>query len=135
MAKIHIAKKDLGLDDEAYRGIIKQATDNKKESSSKCTDKQLLRVLDVFANKGWKNNIQLSKKFRRAPSDLTKKVYALWGHLQNLGEVDTREKKALDKFVEKRVGISSVQFLGPREAVKVIEMLKKWIERRENAGK
>ena len=39
IAKIHLAKNQLGLDDDTYRSIIRQAVG--KDSSTKCTDKQL----------------------------------------------------------------------------------------------
>ena len=51
IAKIHLAKNQLGLDDDTYRSIIQQAVG--KDSSTKCTDKQLEKVIEKLKEKGW----------------------------------------------------------------------------------
>ena len=132
IAKIHIAKKDLGLDDDTYRSIIMQTVG--KDSSSKCTDKQLDKVLRALKAKGWKNANNQKKKTRSAPSPLIKKIYALWGALQQIGEINTTEKTALDSFVKKHTGVDYTHWVDSRQAVKIIEILKKWKERVENDG-
>ena len=53
IAKIHLAKNQLGLDDDTYRSIIQQAVG--KDSSTKCTDKQLEKVIEKLKEKGWKD--------------------------------------------------------------------------------
>lgn len=52
LAKIHIAKKDLGLDDDTYRAIIARHGDG-KASSRELTIGQLDLVLREFTGKGW----------------------------------------------------------------------------------
>lgn len=128
IAKIHIAKKDMGLDDELYRSIIKQAVN--KDSAKACTDKQLVKVLEFMETKGWKNPSK--QKFRKAPDGLKKKIYALWGVLQNAGAVQSRDKTALDAYAKKYTQVDCVQWLDNEQANKIIEMLKQWIARIEN---
>jgi len=50
LAKVHIAKKDLGLADDAYRAIL---TRHGVESSSKLDMKGLEKLLDHFEKLGW----------------------------------------------------------------------------------
>lgn len=127
IAKIHIAKKDLGLDEDTYRLIIKQAVN--KASAKDCTDKQLLTVLEVFKSKGWQSDIK--KKFRKAPSSQIEKIYALWGELQFMDIVKTKEKVALDKYIHRmsKGKIDSAQWLDEVSSRHIIECLKKWIYR------
>lgn len=52
LAKIHIAKKDLCLDDGMYRDILKRVTG--KDSSAKMLIGELEKVIYEFGNLGWK---------------------------------------------------------------------------------
>lgn len=133
LGKIHIAKKDLGLDDDTYREIIRQAVN--KSSAKDCTDRQLLKVVKTFEEKGWKHKKSLNQ-YRKVPTgryDL-EKIYALWGELQGLGVVKSTELVELDKWVNRMTNgkRSSAQFLEESWAQRIIECLKKWIKRVEN---
>ncbi len=52
LAKIHIAKKELGLTDEAYRDILR--THFRVESAKDLAPKQVIVLLNKFRAKGWK---------------------------------------------------------------------------------
>lgn len=128
LAKIHIAKKDLGLDDDQYRDILRRITG--KDSASKCSYTQMANVIEEFKSLGWKT-VKKKKAFRTAPTDQIKKIYALWGELQQLGAVKTTDKTALDAFCKKYTDVDCVQWLDPAQQQKIIEILKKWIKRVE----
>lgn len=125
LAKIHIAKAQLNLDDDQYRNIVRRVTG--KDSAAQCRYSQLVDLINEFKSLGWKT--EKKKAFRRAPSDGIKKIYALWGKLQALGAVQSTDKTALDAFVKKYTGIDSVQWLQPAQQQKIIEILKQWIKR------
>ena len=125
LAKIHIAKAQLNLDDDQYRDIVRRVTG--KDSAAQCRYSQLVDLINEFKSLGWKT--EKKKAFRRAPSDGIKKIYALWGKLQALGAVQSTDKTALDAFVKKYPGIDSVQWLQPAQQQKIIEILKQWIKR------
>ena len=125
LAKIHIAKTQLNLDDEQYRDIVRRVTG--KDSAAQCRYSQLVDLINEFKNLGWKT--PKKKAFRRTPSDCIKKIYALWGELQALEAVQSTDKTALDAFVKKYTGIDSVQWLLPDQQRKIIEILKQWIKR------
>lgn len=129
IAKIHIAKKDLCLDEDTYRSIIKQVT--KKESCSKCNERQLVEVLEFLKEKGWKGK-DPKKAYRETKNDLVKKIYALWSDLQSRGAVCEKDKTALDKFISRFSNHRCVDDLDDGEAIKIIEILKQWIRRIEN---
>lgn len=125
LAKIHIAKAQLNLDDDQYRDIVRRVTG--KDSAAQCRYSQLVDLINEFKSLGWKT--EKKKAFRRAPSDGIKKIYALWGELQALEAVQSTDKTALDAFVKKYTGIDSVQWLLPDQQRKIIEILKQWIKR------
>ena len=51
ISKIHIAKKQLGLDDDVYRGLLSQATG--LHSCKDMDDSQLAAVLNLLQQKGF----------------------------------------------------------------------------------
>lgn len=125
LAKVHIAKAQLNLDDDQYRDIVRRVTG--KDSAAQCRYSQLVDLINEFKSLGWKT--PKKKAFRRAPSDGIKKIYALWGELQALGAVQSIDKTAIDAFCKKYTGIDSVQWLLPDQQRKIIEILKQWIKR------
>ena len=77
LAQIHIAKKDLGLDDETYRALL---IDVSGVDSSKDLDAAGRRaVLARFKAKGWKNKKQAGKPINVAKNKakLISKIGAL----------------------------------------------------------
>lgn len=69
LAKIHIAKAQLNLDDDQYRDIVRRVTG--KDSAAQCRYSQLVDLINEFKSLGWKT--EKKKAFRRAPSDGIKK--------------------------------------------------------------
>ncbi|HHO49272.1 MAG TPA: regulatory protein GemA [Desulfobacteraceae bacterium] len=66
LAKIHIAKKELGLTDEVYRDILRNRF--KVESARDLTDLQAATLLSLFRQRGWRPAIG-----RKAKSDSREK--------------------------------------------------------------
>lgn len=71
IAKIHIAKKDLGLDDGTYRDVLRRITG--KDSSSKMLISELERVIYEFGNLGWKPSAAAKSKHGKKPKVSTDK--------------------------------------------------------------
>jgi len=53
LAKIHIAKKALGLDDDSYRDVLRNVC--KVDSSAKLDSQGRFKLLKHFERLGWKN--------------------------------------------------------------------------------
>ena len=66
LAKIHIAKKDLCLDDGTYRDVLRRVTG--KDSSSKMLISELERVIYEFGNLGWKPSAAAKPKHGKKPT-------------------------------------------------------------------
>lgn len=126
IAAIHVAKKQLGLDDDTYRAALLEATG--KSSSSAMTEAERQKALEHFRQKGFKGVATGRRKLlegRFAP-----KLQALWIAGWNLGLIRDRDDRALIAFVKRQTGLDHVRFLRHgQDATKAIEALKGWLER------
>ncbi len=129
LAKVHIAKKDLGLIDENYRAILVRITGH--ESSAACSERQLEQVLAEFRRLGWQPRPAKSKGGAGFDKPHVRKIYALWAEAGRLGAVANATKEALRAFVERQTGKSAPEFCAPPDANKVCEALKAMIRRAE----
>lgn len=126
IAAIHVAKRDLGLDDETYRAALEQVTG--KTSSTSMTEDERQSVLEHFRNKGFKPASTGARK--PLEGKYAPKLQALWIAGWNLGLVRDRDDRALLAFVKRQTGLDHVRFLRHgQDAVKAIEGLKGWLER------
>lgn len=125
IAKLHVAKKQLGLDDDAYRAVLISATG--KASSKGLSVVQLNKALDAFRALGF---LPVPKAAGQRPKHV-KLIYALWGELQTLGVVvkGPAGAKALRAFVKRQANVNAPEWLDTTAAVSVTEALKSWIRR------
>ncbi|MDH5525556.1 MAG: regulatory protein GemA [Desulfobulbaceae bacterium] len=103
-AKIHIAKKELGLNDEAYRDLL--YFQFSKSSSKDLTFQEVGKLLSFFRTKGWKPKYNV-KKGRKGSTKSTnfkeitgpnaqqkRYILALWNNLgYDVAKLDARCKK------------------------------------------
>lgn len=130
-AKIEIAKKELGLDDDAYRDIIAQRFDG-KTSRTQLGTAQLGELIDHFKTLGFKPKRKAPKRAGRArlaDSDTARKIRALWISLYHLGVISDPSESALGAFIKRQAKVDDAAFLVPEQSYKVIEALKSWAER------
>lgn len=127
LAKIHIAKKDLGLDDTAYREILVRITG--KDSSGNMSECQRRAVLAEFQRLGWKPKTG-GKPRPGSNKPYVRLMYALAKNIDKSGFWRRPYKDALRAMVKKETGIDNPEWLTFQQASPVIEALKK-IERRE----
>lgn len=127
---IHIAKSQLGLDDDLYRDVLERTTG--KTSTKQMTTQQLEAVLDRLKQLGFKVESKNKTGVNNLASDEQSKfIRHLWLLLYNAGEVRNSSELALAAFVQKQTGVSALQFLSTHSAIKVTENLKKWCKRKD----
>lgn len=128
LAKIHIAKKELGLDDDTYRAMLIELTG--KRSTTQMTDNQLGKVLHHLKKRGFKPKPTGAAPGRRMADDPeSKKIRALWLFLFELGLVKNPAESALAAYVKRQTGVEDLHWAKGDDALKVIETLKKWAMR------
>ncbi|CDO60829.1 hypothetical protein BN1012_Phect2616 [Candidatus Phaeomarinobacter ectocarpi] len=116
--KVHVGKRELGLDDETYRGLLERVTGHR--SAADCNDKQLALVVDEMKAKGF--HVKQKKKY---PAQLPK-MRALWITLWCLRVVRNPQDRALLAFTARQTGkpVGDLSWVTPDDANKVIEALK-----------
>lgn len=127
-AKVHIARKELGLDEPTYRALLARVIG--RDSSAGCTDAQLDAVLAEFRRLGWVPKVK-SPPLSKKPH--VRAIFAIWRdlrpHLRNHG------REALRAFVQRQTGVADPEWLDGKQAASVIEALKAWLKRAQAAPK
>jgi phage gp16-like protein len=128
IAKLHIAKKQLGLDDASYRALLVAATG--KSSAKDMREGELVAAMEAFKKAGFKAlPPKTAEQKAAARKPYVAKIYALWGDLEKSGDLTDPSLKALQSFVKRQTGMDRVEWLGPEDATKVTEGLKAWLAR------
>lgn len=126
---IHIAKRDLQLDDDTYRQLLITVTG--KSSTRDMTVPQLDTVLNAMKKRGFK--IKAAKKASSArpldDSPQSRKIRSLWLEMADAGIIRDRSEAALVRWVKRETGIDSLQWLNSEQASAIIEKLKQWQRR------
>ncbi|ABE50991.1 gp16 family protein [Methylobacillus flagellatus] len=131
LAKIHIAKKELGLDDDTYELILSNLCKG-KTSAADLDWLELQKVLKHFESKGW-----ISKPAKKARTTTTMKrdsdevalIRALWLNLHKLGAVKNPSEQAIAAFTKRQYGVGHHKWLDKNQATHMAEALKSWISR------
>jgi hypothetical protein len=126
LAKVHIAKKQMALEDESYRSLLRRITGY--DSAGACNEVELNLVVTEFRRLGF-----VDKKIIRATSNkaYVRKIYAIWGDMRPY--LRNQSAAALRRFVARQTktearpeGVTSPEFLSPEDGNLVIEGLKAW---------
>lgn len=114
LAKVHIAKKELGLLDDDYRDIL--GREFGVTSSAALADRELENLVSYFKSKGWKN---------RKPEDRGKKSAAQVAALkERIGQEVLHSEMTADRMrglVRKFCGVDDLQWCG--DAVRLKKLL------------
>ncbi|WP_418114589.1 regulatory protein GemA [Vibrio scophthalmi] len=138
---IHVAKRELALDDDTYRIILDAET--AKDSCSKMSMKELEKVISALESKGFKRQKKgrktefkkrLSPKSGNVKTEIDK-IRAVWIVMAKQGFVRDGSETALDAYVRrvtnrhKDEGVDHVAWCHARHAYAVLESLKSWHRR------
>jgi phage gp16-like protein len=133
IAKIHLAKKDLGFDDDRYRALLMGVTG--KSSCRDMTYLELVDVLDAFVKEGFVVTVKKKPSRSGKPETATrkientpgqKKIFKLWFLLADAGFTN-RGARYLNAFIKKQTGIEAIEWVkSANDERAVIEALKGW---------
>ncbi|GGG30827.1 hypothetical protein GCM10010964_18420 [Caldovatus sediminis] len=126
LAKVHVAKTQMGLSDEAYRDVLRRVTG--AESAAALSASGLDAVLAEFRRLGWKAR----PRRPRAARPQLRMIYAVWAEIRpHLAAEDA--DRALRAFVRRQTrtplhpeGVDAPEFLDAAMANRVLEGLKAW---------
>lgn len=128
LAMIHIAKAQLGMDDEDYRALL--WTIARVSSAGELDWAGRKQLLDHFKKCGFKvRPPKRSGERELVEDDQVKKIRAIWLELHAGGVVRDPSERALNRWVKRMTGVDSMRWLRPDQKSAVIEALKKWNDR------
>ena len=132
LARIHIAKRDLGLDEETYRGMLDALFG--RTSAKDLTDAELDQLIEHLVAHGWDGARRARRRRRPTLDPQSRKIWALWYRLEGAGAIDSASAEALAGFTARMTGKRDLAALGGKEKSKLIEALKVWLARTGDRG-
>jgi len=133
LAKIHMAKKALGMADDAYRDLLWTVCQVKSSADLDFAGRK--RFLAHLAKCGWaegrKASAGPSRPVRKALTAPQKKMWSLWQQLADADLVNNRKMPALLAYVQRQTQVDRLEWLKPAQEDLVIESMKRWLERRD----
>lgn len=130
---IHIARRDLQLDEETYRALLGTVVPGK----SSCSDMampELLAVIKALEVKGFKSKPRPGARRRMSsPSAVSQKVRAVWRAMLSDGFIRDGSDAALDRYVQRQTrlrnggaGVATLEWLRAEAEDNLLESLKQW---------
>jgi phage gp16-like protein len=124
---IHVAKRDLSMDDDTYREILRRF--GKRASSTELSVPDLERVLEHMKRCGFKVRSKAKPSRALAQDRQSKKIRALWLFLHQLQAVKNPSEEALAAYVKRITGVDALQWIDGAQAERLIETMKRWAMR------
>ena len=135
---IHVLTAKLRLSDDDYRPLLIGPT--LKTRSKDMTDGERQKVRDHLQGLAERAGVvqptrrrpMPAARFAKSKADATpkeRKVWALWHQLGRDGVVRDTSPQALNKWIERQIGVSALVFANGAQLDTLIEALKAWQQR------
>lgn len=122
LAKVHLAAKALGMEEDDYRAVLRRVT--KLASAKECSNAQLVTVMAEFERLGFKGAKAPHSRGPAASHPVAKKARALWISLHQLGAINDASEPALESFARRQLGVERLEWADQRQGFRLIEALK-----------
>lgn len=128
IAKVKLASKQLGLDDDTYRSVLAQVTG--QMSAADCSEAELAAMVEHFKARGWQ--AKPARKVGKRPAadhPVARKARAMWISLYHLDAIDSSSEQALEAFARRQLKVDALQWADQSLGYRLIEALKAVAER------
>lgn len=133
LAKIHLAKKQLALDEETYRAAVSRMSHGRTTTAAELTARERGALLEHFREAGFEGKRMAKRRSGRPEPGgyrpQVAKARALWRSLWQLGAMRDGTDRALDAFAKRQTGVERLGWCKPAQLNAVIEALKDWSRR------
>ena len=145
---IHVAKRDLKMDNDNYALLLMSAAESKpgrmdgKKTTKEMNVDELERVMKALRAKGFKvrhttphdkgGKGGVSRPLDTSPK--ASKIRAQWLELHELGFIKNPDETALAQWVKAQTGLDALQFCNDEQLSCMIERLKNWKIRSLSSG-
>lgn len=128
LAQIHIARAQLGLDDDTYRAVLWTVGRVKSAKDLDWTGRKAL--LDHFKAKGWKPSAPRKAKAEKPVAHgQPGLIRRLWDELHAADKVADASDAALGAWLKRNRMPERPEWLNPNQLNRAIESLKRWLDR------
>jgi phage gp16-like protein len=122
LARIHMLKKDLAIDDDEYRALLQSVCGVKSSADLDFTGRaKFIAHLEMCKPRA-------HKSFGKLPPRLAK-LYSMWQQLHSAGAVNDKKYSALESWAKSQTGVEKLTWLNQAQLSQCIESLKAWLER------
>jgi phage gp16-like protein len=121
IAKINIARQQLGMVEDDYRQLLFDSTG--KTSLRACSEKQMDAMVEALKAKGFRPLPKAGSK-GSAQHPMARKARALWISLYHLGVVHNPGEPALEAFAKRQLKCERLVWARQSDAFRLIEALK-----------
>jgi phage gp16-like protein len=125
---IHVAKRELALDEETYRAMLCSVAGVRSAKYLDVTGRK--KVLDHLKERGFKVKVAAPASNDAADSRY-RKIRVLWKQLHDSGKVAHNTEHAVRSYIKRMTHLEDFQLLDDLQVSMVIEALKKWLARSE----
>lgn len=130
VALIHVAKKQLALDDDSYRHILHRSAG--VESAADLDEIGFLRTMDHLTALGFRSN-WTKRNFGNRPGMATPSQVELMRKLWNRYDATDDSEAHLNAWLSKFHKVSALRFVDAEKVQKIIPALKAMVGRRNSA--
>jgi phage gp16-like protein len=127
IAKINIARQQLGMIEDDYRQMVFTATG--RTSLKELDDRQLETVIERLKALGFKPLPKAGGGRKPAAHPMARKARAMWISLHQLGLVRNPSEDALEAFAKRQLGCDRLIWARQSDAYRLIEALKAMAKR------
>jgi phage gp16-like protein len=124
IAKINIARQQLGMVEDDYRQMLLDTTG--RLSLRECSDAQLDTMVAALKGKGFRALPKGKPKGSKGAAEhpVAGKARALWISLWQLGVVHNPAEEALEAFAKRQLGCERMAWMRQSEGYRLVEALK-----------
>jgi Protein of unknown function (DUF1018) len=126
LAAIHVAIKQLGIDDDTYRAKWSNLTHGRIISARDATADERRTMIEHLRKIGF-------KPLPKAAEAQDRLARALWLECVKSGALRDRSERGFRKLVKRVTGVDRLEWMTAEDANKVIEMFKNIRRRKEDA--
>jgi len=137
LAKLHIAFKQIGIDEDTHRAMLERITGGRSDSAADMTIAELEAAVEELTRKGFRPAPPAARqgdwvKINPNSPDAKhkRKLLAQAYEMERIGAVKADStSRWLRKFIKRQTGRDALQWLDATDCNKVIEGLKFWRQR------
>lgn len=130
LAAIHVAKKNLGWDDDTYRDILWTVCHVRSSADLDFAGRRrFLAHLAACQAKGAPKAQPAREKTPWSPQQ--RLVWACWQRLADAKLVEHRDRHAVEAWIKRQTGVDRLAWLNGPQLDLVLSSLKQWLKRGE----